>query len=77
MHSQSLETAVESLMFQRYGALSAEMDKPYEAFREFVANTNRPMIDISPAVEEMLRLADAGGDITTFFGSSLFSSLDT
>ena len=75
LHSQSLETAVESLMFQRYGALSAEMDKPYEAFREFVANTNRPMIDISPAVEEMLRLADAGGDITTFFGpQSVFFS---
>ena len=75
LHSQSLETAVESLMFQRYGALSAEMDEPYEAFRKFVANTNRPMIDISPAVEEMLRLADAGGDITTFFGpQSVFFS---
>lgn len=75
LHSRSLDTAVESLMFQRYGALSAEMDKPYEAFRKFVAETDRPMIDISPAVNEMLSIADARGDITTFFGpQSVFFS---
>ena len=74
LHSSSLATAVESLLFQRYGKLSAEMDAAYNDFREFVASGPRPNIDISSSVEEMMKLADAG-DMATFFGpqSTFFS----
>jgi len=67
----SLQAAVESLVFARYGELSAKMDVAYEGFRDFVATTDRPKIDISEAVLEMLRLANADEkNITTFFGPS-------
>ncbi len=67
----SLQAAVESLVFARYGELSAQMDVAYEGFRDFVATTDRPKIDISEAVLEMLRLANADEkNITTFFGPS-------
>lgn len=74
LHSSSLATAVETLMFQRYGKLSAEMDAAYNDFRSFVGAGPRPNIDISSAVEEMLSLADAS-DMATFFGpqSTFFS----
>jgi hypothetical protein len=74
LHSQSLATAVEALMFKKYGKLSAEMDAAYNNFRSFVAAGPRPNIDISSAVEEMLSLADAS-DMATFFGpqSTFFS----
>ena len=67
----SLQAAVESLVFARYGELSAQMDVAYEGFRDFVATTDRPKIDISESVLEMLRLANADEkNITTFFGPS-------
>ena len=71
LSNSSLESAVESLVFARYGKLAAEMDAPYEGFREFVAKGPRPKIDIAPAVQEMLKLANADErNITTFFGPS-------
>lgn len=67
--NSSLEAAVESLVFARYGKLSSEMDAAYEGFRDFVAQAPRPKIDISPVVQEMLRIANADErEITTFFG---------
>ena len=76
LHSSSLETAVEALVYQRQGKLAREMDLAYEGFRDFVAETDRPNIDLSPAVEKMMDLANVEGrDISIFFGpeSAFFS----
>jgi len=76
LHRNKLSTAVEALIFQRQGVLAMEMDKAYDGFREFVKTTDRPNIDISPVVTEMLRLAgDDVSDIEKFFGptSTFFS----
>jgi len=68
LHRNNLSTAVEALIFQRQGVLALEMDEAYEGFREFVKTTDRPNIDISPVVTEMLRLAgDEISDIEKFF----------
>lgn len=69
LHNASLATSAEAVIFARQGALAEEMDIPYNEFRKFVAETDRPKIDISPAVSEMLRLAQGDDkDIRTFFG---------
>ena len=76
LHRVSLAAAVEALIFKRQGALSKQMDAAYDGFRDFVATTDRPNIDISPIVSEMLRLAgDDISDIRKFFGptSTFFS----
>jgi len=76
LHRSSLETAVEAMIFERQGNLATKMDAVYDDFRKFVAETDRPNIDISEAVSEMLRLASSDDkDITTFFGptSTFFS----
>ena len=77
LHSSALESAVEGVLFQRYGYLSKEMDEAYNTFRKFQAEREVvPKIDISPFVDDMLSLAAADEkNITTFFGptSTFFS----
>mgnify|MGYP003639020082 FL=1 len=72
LHSSSLASAVEAVLMQRYGYLHEQMDVAYDGFRKFMADRDEvPRVDISPAVEEMLRLANADDkNITTFFGPS-------
>ena len=70
MHRQALSSTAEKVLSLQYAKLYREMDATYDDFRKFVADTidERPRIDISPAVEEMLRLANADEkNIKTFF----------
>lgn len=70
MHRQALSSTAEKVLSLQYAKLYKQMDANYDGFREFVANTidERPRIDISDAVAEMLRLASADEkNIKTFF----------
>jgi hypothetical protein len=70
MHRQSLSSTAEKVLSLQYAKIYREMDATYDDFRKFVTDTldERPRVDISPAVEEMLRLANADEkNIKTFF----------
>ena len=77
LHSDSLAAAVETLIFKRNGELARQMDRAYDDFRRFVDTRDvNPNIDLSPAVEKMLDIANVDGkEIVDFFGpqSTFFS----
>ena len=66
-HRSALSRMLEDLAYARLNQLTARGDAAYARLNKFIEETNRPGIDISEAVEDMMSIAGES-DITQMFG---------
>lgn len=68
-HRNATSRLLEDLMYARLNQLTARGDAAYSDLGKFINDTNRPGVDIAPAVEKMMSIAyDGESDIMFMFG---------
>ena len=67
-HRNATSRLLEDLMYARLNQLTARGDAAYSDLGKFINDTNRPGVDIAPAVEKMMNIAFGESDIMFMFG---------
>ena len=67
MHRNATSRLLEDFAYARLNQLTARGDAAYARLNKFIKDTNRPGIDISPAVQEMMDISEES-DIMVMFG---------